>query len=112
MMGRGKATSSRLRQRLTLQQEVQTPDSAGGYTRSWQDVASLWAEIVPVSGREAWFAGQLQSEVTHKILLRYRSGVSAGMRLLFESRVFAIRYVMNVREENELLELLAQEGVA
>jgi SPP1 family predicted phage head-tail adaptor len=112
MKWRGKNTSSRLRQRLTLQQEAQAPDTAGGYTRSWQNVADLWAEITPVTGREKLFADQMQSQISHKIALRYRAGVSAGQRLVFETRAFNIRYVFNVGENNEMLELLAEEGVA
>jgi SPP1 family predicted phage head-tail adaptor len=112
MKWRVRNTSSRLRQRLTLQQEVQTPDTAGGYTRGWQDVADLWAEIIPITGREKLFADQLQSQISHKIVLRYRAGVSAGQRLMFETRAFNIRYVFNIGEDNEMLELLAEEGVA
>ncbi len=105
-----KNPSSRLRQRMTLQQEQRTPDTAGGYVRSWQDVADIWAEVIPLSGKEKLFAAQLQSEITHRILIRYRTGISAAHRLVFETRVFNIRSVINVREENALLEILAQEG--
>jgi len=114
-------TVSRLRHRLTLQQEVQTPDGAGGYTRSWQDVAELWGEIIPLtgsgssakgSGKELLFAGQIQTEISHRILLRYRPGVSAAMRLVYENRLFNIRMVANVNEKRDTLELLVQEGVA
>lgn len=110
MIGRRKTTASSLRQRLTLQTEVQTPDSAGGYVRTWEDIADLWAEIIPVSGRERLFGGQLQSEISHRIVLRYRDGITAGQRLVFENRAFNIRYVSNTMEANETLELLAEEG--
>ncbi len=110
-MSAQKNASSRLRHRLTLQQETRTTDQAGGYTRGWQNVADLWAEITPLSGKEKLFAGQLQSEITHKIIVRYRSGVTAGMRFIYESRAFNIRYVSNVSEADEMLEILAQEGV-
>ena len=114
-------TVSRLRHRLMLQQEVQTPDGAGGYTRSWQDIAALWAEIIPLtgsgssacgSGKEAFFAGQIQSEISHRILLRYRSGITPAMRLVFESRAFNIRSVAETDEKRDTLQLLVQEGVA
>jgi len=115
----GKNTVSRLRHRLTLQEEVQTPDGAGGYSRSWQDVAHVWAEIIPLvgsgssakgSGKEALFAGQLQASISHRILLRYRPGITAAMRLVFENRLFNIHSVANVDERREKLELLVQEG--
>ena len=115
-------TCSRLRHLLTLQHEVQTSDSAGGYSKSWADVASLWAEIVvmggtssvlsKLSGKKYLFAGQIESEITHRILLRYRDGVTSAMRLVFENRVFNIRYVVDSDETRNTLELLVQEGVA
>ena len=121
MIGAKKTTSSRLRHKLTLQQEVQTPDGAGGSVRSWQNVADLWAEIIPIggsssklnlsAGKEVMVGGQVQAEVSHRILLRYRDGVLPSMRLVFESRIFNIRSVANIEERREKLELLVQEGV-
>lgn len=111
-----KNTASSLRHRVTLQQEIQTADGAGGYVRSWQDVADLWAEINSITaksyGQERFFAGKIQAEITHKITIRYRAGVTADMRLLFGSSIFNIRSVLNKDENNETLELLVEEGVA
>ena len=110
--------SAQLRHRLTIQQEVHTSDGAGGHTRSWQTVADVWAQIVPLGsganhiGREKWIAEQLQSEVTHRVWMRYRADVRPDMRLRFENRVFNIRYVINSEEKDAMLSLLVQEGVA
>lgn len=121
MMGRKRNMSSQLRHRLTLQQEMQSPDGAGGTVKSWQDVADVWAEIIPLtgasltlsrsSGKEEMVGAQTQAELSHRVRLRYRAGVTAAMRLAFESRLFNIRYVANVNEHDEMLELLVQEGV-
>lgn len=116
MIKNGKNTASSLRHRVTLQEEVQTADGAGGYTRSWQNVADLWAEITTINiksyGQERFFAGKIQAEVTHKIIIRYRDGVTSSMRLVFGSSIFNIRSVFNRNENNEILELLVEEGVA
>jgi len=121
MNGTTRNTSSRLRHKLTLQQEIQTPDGAGGSSKSWEDVADLWAEIIPIvgagassskgSGKEILLAGQVQAEVSHRILLRYRDGVTPAMRLVFESRIFNIRAVADIDEKRDTLQLLVQEGV-
>lgn len=113
--------SSRLRHLVTLQQEVQIADGAGGTSKSWTDVASLWAEIIPIggtgsmlsrtSGKEVMVGDQVQSEISHKITLRYRDGVTSAMRIVYESRFFNIRSVANPAERNQQLELLVQEGV-
>lgn len=106
-------SASRLRARVILQQPVHTPDGAGGVTRSWENVATLWAEIQPLRGQEVQEAGRLQGSTTHKVTIRYRSGVTAAQRFLYEStRVFNIRSVMNLAERDEFLELLVEEGVA
>lgn len=112
-----KNTASRLRHLLTLQQEVKVADGAGGYTRSWQNIADIWAEISQLSsrviyGEEKLFAGHIQASVSHKITIRYRNGLSTAMRLLFENRVFNIRAVSFAKENDELVELLVEEGVA
>ena len=112
MIGRSKATCSRLRHKLCLQQEMLTTDGVGGYIKTWQNVADVWAELKPVLGSERLFAGQLQSAVTHKILIRYRAGISAGMRFVFDGRNFNIRAVFNADEKHDTLEILAEEGVA
>lgn len=40
-----------LSRRLTLQAPVDTSDGAGGSTRSFADVTTLWAKVEPVSAR-------------------------------------------------------------
>jgi SPP1 family predicted phage head-tail adaptor len=106
-----------LRHRLTLQQEARTADGAGGYVRSWNNIGELWAEISSLSNRsvfgyEKLVADQIQSVITHKIIIRYRNNIITDMRLLYESRIFNIRAIKNVNENNEILELLVEEGVA
>lgn len=107
--------ASRLRQRITLQQAQETADGAGGSSRSWSDVATVWAELVPYRvsrGDERVLAEQLQAEVTHRVSLRYRSDVTVDMRISYAGRLFNIRSVTNVGEADVLLDLLVEEGVA
>jgi SPP1 family predicted phage head-tail adaptor len=112
-----KNTTSRLRHRLTLQHKIQSPDDAGGFNTAWHDIADLWGEIsIPnlksFYGFEKLLFGKIQSEISHKITIRYRSGISTSMRLLFDNRIFNIRAINNLYENNEILELLVDEGVA
>ena len=41
----------RLNRRLVLEAPVETPDDAGGVTRAYSDVATIWAEI---AGEHKW----------------------------------------------------------
>lgn len=101
-----------LQERLTIQQPVDIADGMGGVTRSWQDVATVWGNLTPLTGRESVNADRLEAAVTHRVVLRYQSGITSAMRLSFAGRVFNIRSVMNWQEESLFLVLLVEEGVA
>lgn len=103
-----------LRKKVTLQQEQRTPDSGGGYTLAWATVATVWAAITPMSGHEITAASGIQGRLTHKITMRWRNDIplNAGMRLLYGTRAFNIRYVLNAREANRWAIMLAEEGGA
>jgi len=105
---------SGLRHRVTLQQPVLTPDGAGGSTRTWSDVATLWAQIVPIMQRnistEKFVDGRLEAITTHHVTLRYYSGIAADMRLLYEGRALNIVAIINVDERDAQLQILAREG--
>jgi SPP1 family predicted phage head-tail adaptor len=101
-----------LRRRVTLQQPEDTPDGAGGFARNWADVAEVWADIRPAQGSEKLEGLQLQWQVTHRVTLRYRAGVTTAMRLLESGRAFNIRAVMDRDEGHAVLDVLAEEGAA
>lgn len=106
-----KSTSSRLRHRLELQSEAQAADGGGGYARSWEHVAYVWAEVIPLEGRERLFADKIQAEATHRIHIRYRDDITTSHRLLFENRIFSIRAIRNIQERDDELEILVEEGM-
>ena len=100
-----------LRHRITLQSATDTPDGGGGFTTVWTDVATVWAAIEPLKGREQLHAAQLETPVTHRVTLRYRAGVTPKMRVKFGTRVFNIRAVIDAEERHRTLELMCEEGV-
>jgi SPP1 family predicted phage head-tail adaptor len=111
--GDARGLSVRLNKRITIQQAAEVADGAGGYVRSWTSVATVWAEmIVERSGGEQVFAEQVQAAARFRFTIRYRSGVTAAMRVLYGTRVFNIRQIINPEEANVLLVIEAEEGVA
>ena len=89
-MARGNAAINTLRRRLTLQAPVSTPDNAGGNTTSFVTVASIWAEVVWLSGEERLRADRPEQAGRYQITLRWRAGIDAGMRFADGPRVFGI----------------------
>lgn len=103
--------ASRLTRRIAIEEPADIPDGGGGFIRSWQHVADLWAEIMPMRGREALVAQQTVGVVTYRITMRYVAGLTTAMRVAYAGRYFEIRAVINEGEKNISLQLLAEEEV-
>lgn len=106
------SNSGALRKRITIQSETPSTDNAGGYALAWTNVVTVWADIKPVSGQKIFTAGHLEGHVTHHVTMRYQSGITTDMRMIYNSRAFNIRAVLNTDESNRWLELLVEEGAA
>ena len=55
----------KLDKRITLQSRSATLDSYGQEIDSWTDVATVWANVKPVGGREKLRSMQVDSLLTH-----------------------------------------------
>jgi SPP1 family predicted phage head-tail adaptor len=101
--------AGRLNARVRIERLTAVQDPAGQPVEQWVCAAAVWAEILPLRGREFWAAKQVQSEVTHQISLRYFRGLTAAMRLVHCERVFTISSAINVDEMNREWRLLCVE---
>lgn len=99
-----------MNKRVAVQSVTETRDAAGGVSQSWSTDRTVWASVVPLSGREYYQAQQAQSQVTHKVSMLYFAGLTSKQRLLFGTRVFEIAAVININESNELYELMCVEA--
>jgi len=70
---------------------------------------SLRASIWPLKSNEQIESMQNQLTVTHRIRIRYLSGVKPSFRIKFGTRYFNITSMVNLREENKQWEFLAEE---
>jgi SPP1 family predicted phage head-tail adaptor len=105
--------SGKLRHRVALQAPTVSQDpETGEMVNSWSTVANPWADIVPMSGREFLAAAAEQSEVRGRIVIRYRDGVDATMRVVHRGKYYAIHAVLPDMESGvEHLSLMVGEGV-
>lgn len=98
-----------LNQRIVIQQYVPSQDSSGSTTETWGTLATVWAAIRPLHGREYYAANQAQIEMTHEVTIRWRRDVSAENRVLFGSRTFDVKAAVNPDEANEWIILMCLE---
>lgn len=111
-MGIATTAAGRFEQRVTLQQRVAGVNALGQASTSWATVVDLWAAVEPLRGREFFAAGQTQSEVTTRITIRYRQGITSAMRLVWRGQPYDIRDVIEPNGQRQTLELMCLRGVA
>lgn len=97
-----------LRHKIIIQKRGDT-GSAYNEPLSWEDVKTAHASISTLSGKEFIAGSQEQSEVTHKVMMRYISGIKPSMRVEFGARHFDIMYIVNWQERNVELTLMCSE---
>jgi SPP1 family predicted phage head-tail adaptor len=105
-----------LNRRVQIQRPSTVKDSLGAPSRSWINVATVWADIQPLSGRESVIANRISAEITHQITVRYQTVFDnpqqvAQMRVLYKSRIFNIHSALNEDERRTQLILLVSEGL-
>ena len=107
--------AGRRRQRITLQSPAGSRDAVGERQTTWTDVASVWAEITPISVRDTFLAAQAHASTTHRVRIDYASEIAAidgSWRVLFGSRVLVIDGApRNIDERDREIELLCTEGL-
>lgn len=94
-----------LNRRVTLQTSTPVRDAVGGPVEVWSDLATVWANVYDLTGKAINEAQQVGSAVTRRVTIRWRSGVTAGLRVKFaDNRVAKVAFVREVGRK-EFLEL-------
>jgi SPP1 family predicted phage head-tail adaptor len=100
----------KLRDRITIEEKTQVEDGSGGFSETWSTFATVWAEVLPTSSAERFFAEKLEMTTTHKVRIRYLAGLSSSMRINLGARVLKIQGIVNLEERDRFLELKCEEG--
>jgi len=101
----------KLRERVTIQQATETRNRLGEATQSWNAYAEVWASVEGLSGREVLQSGQQQTEVSHRVRMRYVHGMTQNMRILWRGRVLEISSLLEHANRTEH-EVLCTEEIA
>jgi SPP1 family predicted phage head-tail adaptor len=101
--------AGQLRQRITIQSKTPNRDTFGQEVITWTDFATVWAAVEPLRGREFLDARMVTAEVTTKIRIRQRDGISPEMRVVFGSINYDVLAVIHVEEREREIHLMCQE---
>lgn len=107
--------ASTLRHRITIQQRSTTTDELGQPTTAWTDVATVWADVSPLSGRELLAAQAARAQINGTITIRYQRQFSdpvamAARRVLYGNRILNITSARDIDEMHQYIELSYAEG--
>lgn len=101
-----------LRHRITVQESIAVQDETGQPIETWQDIATIWAKIEDLNGREYLAAKQVPAnEVTTRITIRWRDGIKPTMRVITEQRIFDIQSIIDPDGCMQKLELMCKEVI-
>tara|TARA_R100001510_G_C7613590_1_gene176395 strand:- start:120 stop:449 length:330 start_codon:yes stop_codon:yes gene_type:complete len=102
----------KMRYKAELQSPTATTDAGGGSAITWTRLTDLYCNIKPVRADEKYRQGQVQDSVSHDVYIRHRDDISTKYRLVYGSRNFNIKGILNIDERDRYLLLKCQEGVA
>ncbi len=100
--------AGKLNERVTIQVPRETRNTLGETRLTWDDLATVWARVEGMSSREVLQAMQANAVVSHKIHIRYRSGVDHEARVMWRGRHMEIASVVE-RQNRTTMELLVRE---
>lgn len=112
MNSKGRIAAGDLRERITFQQRAAGQDSLGAPNGAWADVVTLSAKAEPLSGREYFAAGQMQASIDVRFTIRYRTGLSETMRVVWRGEPYEIvSPPINTDGARDVLEIMCTKGI-
>lgn len=93
-------------QRVRIERPVKTRNSLGEQIVTWEEFATVWAAVEPLSGRELTSLRAELADVTARIRIRYRPGVLTEMRIVHGTAVYNIASAIDVKSRRHEIEIL------
>jgi SPP1 family predicted phage head-tail adaptor len=104
--------AGKLRHRITIQKATEAPNEYGEMVPTWGTFATVSAAVEPLRGQELWAAQAQQARVTTRIRIRYLTGITPKMRILFGAKTYLIDAIIDEEERHVSMQFMAEEWVA
>lgn len=98
------------RMRVVFQTATVSQDAYGEPDKTWSTLATAWALVQPLKGKERFEAARMQEDVEYRIVTRYQNALSSldsGDRATWGGKTFDIRSVIWRDHTSKELEILA-----
>ncbi|WP_085908283.1 phage head closure protein [Kiloniella majae] len=101
----------KLRERISLQELSLAGDGGGGQVETWNEVAKVWANVKPLSGREQIIANKETGTTLYRITIRSRD-ISSSWRVVWGTKTLNIREILEGDSSQQFLTFNAELGVS
>ena len=98
---------------ISIESKTPVTDSGyGGPVETWSEIASVWANVIPVNSKERVDSGAVASDVEVKFNIIWMLGVTdtvdASMRVVYNGNTYRIVSVIDVYDEHKEIDILAK----
>lgn len=104
-----------LDERISISRKTPSDDGMGGETDSWAELMSVWANAMPLSGRERDMANQTESPRNYRFTLRASTlarSIKADDRLIWREKIMNIRFIGDDGPKSLYMTIDVEDGVA
>ncbi len=95
--------------RIVIERPVAVDDGTGGSRIAFTMLATVWAAIEPVRTAVDPASDRIGSAITHRVTIRYREDVAAGLRIRHRGRLLQVETVIDPDERRRFLLIEARE---
>ena len=102
--------AGKLDRRVQIKVKTSSRDSYGAEILTYSVLATVWAEVVAISGREYFAAAQFVPEATLKIRMRFREDFDETALISYDGVDYNILYIAEIGRADGL-EVLVKKPV-
>ncbi len=102
--------AGRMRNRVVIEAPAHTPDGAAGRRTAWRQVASVAAEVVPLSGNDAVEDLVVRPAQAYRVTIRWRRGLDTRHRLMWNGQPLKINSVVDPDQRQQRLLMACEAG--
>lgn len=101
-----------LDQRVIIEQQSRTADAMGGAVTAWAALATVWAGVRAMTGRERADMAGVEAPASYRFTIRRRADVTDTMRLSWNGGLYNIRFIADPGARGLYMTIDAERGVA
>ena len=98
-----------LTDRVQLKRREMVGEAEGGHVALFVPLASLWARVRSLSGRQGISADGRMVNVSHVVVMRFRNDVSPGDRVVYRGRTLEVVSAADINGRRAYVSCLCSE---